>query len=1634
MQHILSKHLEEIRGNAENKTDQGTVFENIVKTYLENDKTQTQEYDKVWHYKEWAKDQGLDERDTGIDLIAKLSDGTGYCAIQCKFYKETTRLNKEMLDPFLGKVGNPDITRLIIADTTLPEYSDNLKNALDEKRQDWKRINLAKLRESNIDWEDYLNNRTVKLKAKKEPYDYQEEAITKVIAGLETEDRGRMIMACGTGKTFTSLCIAEAMGGAGKHVLYMVPSLALMSQTVLEWKYNASHDFQAFSICSDVQVGIQNDDSLQLPIHELAFSATTDAQTIATQVKNANPNQMVVVFCTYHSVEVLTKAQELGLPEFDLIICDEAHRTAGLVGKDAKKKKDKKDAENDSMFRRIHEDKHVRGKKRLYMTATPKIYSKDAQEKVTEYNTDKSDDDSVFLASMENDNAFFGEEFYRLDFSEAVKRKLLSDYKVIVLAVDENFVSASMQERLAEGSVLETDDITKIIGCYKALTKHEIKDNDPLDKIPMKRALAFSNRVDTSKYIAKEFSTLAKKYDADLAKQGKTLDITAKHIDGTTPATERQDGLKWLADDPAKDACRILSNVRCLSEGVDVPALDAILFMQPRQSQIEVVQAVGRVMRKAEGKEMGYVILPIVVKARTDAATALDKNKGYEVIWQVLNALRTHDSRLDSIINRIRLNGNTDVTDTIQVIGLGNELMSDDEYADDELEEKLTQAVFNFDEVAQGIYAQIVLKCGTRGYWKSWAENVGSIAQKHIEDITKIIETNTEAKSAFNIFFREIRDGLNPEVKQKDAIEMLAQHLVTKPVFDILFKDNEFTKHNPVSKAMETVLKQLDQHNLGKESEGLQRFYKSVQRNASVISTAKERQALILNLYDDFFGKAFPELTKKMGIVYTPVEVVDFIIHSVNDVLKSEFDTNLGAEKVHILDPFTGTGTFITRLLQSGLISPEQMEYKYKNEIHANEIVLLAYYIAAINIESVYSDKAKEHANGAVLPYTPFDGIVLTDTFQLHESRQHDMDKEWSPDNSERREKQKSRDIRVIMGNPPYSIGQKNDNDDAKKVDYPKLDGAIRDSYAKHSTATLQKGLYDSYIRAFRWATDRIKDKTRGSDAGVVAFVSGSAWIDRSFADGLRKTLAGDFSSLYIFHLRGDVRKDMLAKGAFGEGDNIFGGKNMTGNAISVLVRDPKAKEFGKIHFHDIGDNLTTEQKQETINNFKSIGGIENSGNGWQIIQPNEKHDWINQGDPSFEKYITIGTKKNKKAATIFENYSLGIVTNRDAWCYNSSSKALANNMKSMIAFYNGEAERFADEGAGKKPDSFVDANPEKISWTHNLKYSLSKNIKLEYQPHSQTITHYRPFTKQWVYYNRALNERVYQMPKIFPHKKVNNRVIAITGVGSQRGYSTIMTDTLPDIQLVQNGQCFPLKLYESLNKDDLLDPKTTDYTERDGITNAGLAHFKAAYPNESITKEDLFYYIYGLLHSPEYRARFKNNLSKELPRIPAVKSFADFQAFSRAGRELGDLHINYESAPMYDGVTIDYKTQPEDLIDDPAENAKFYHVTDKKMSFGKRNGEEDKTVVKYNANITIKGIPLPAYDYMVNGRPALLWIMERQIVKTDKKSQIINDANDYANETVGDPAYPLQLFQRVITVSLKTMEIITNLPDLDID
>ncbi len=725
--------------------------------------------------------------------------------------------------------------------------------------------------------------------------------------------------------------------------------------------------------------------------------------------------------------------------------------------------------------------------------------------------------------------------------------------------------------------------------------------------------------------------------------------------------------------------------------------------------------------------------------------------------------------------------------------------------------------------------------------------------------------------------------------------------------------------------------------------------------------------------------------------------------------MQQEFGQTLGSKNVHIIDPFTGTGTFVTRLLQSGLIDAVDLEYKYKNEIHANEIVLLAYYIAAINIEATYHSLSGKD-------YTPFTGICLTDTFEMYES--DDMVAALMADNSERRSRQKALDIRVIIGNPPYSVGQKSGNDNAGNFQYTALDDKIRDTYAKRTDVTSVRNLYDSYIRAIRWASDRL-----GEAVGVVGFVAGNGWLDKAYASGMRRALEEEFDAIYVIDLRGDIRKNMLSKGAAREGENIFGQGAMTGISIFFFVRNGGKKRG--VFVANIGDDLKKVEKLAKLSRWRSVAAAVELGQ-LHHTTADESGDWINKRDVDFLNYPIIGKKDGSSKEKLFESYTLGVATGRDAWCGNFLKHNVKRNLENLLSNYNDQLNKWLIVGG--RMDDVIDWDKTQTSWNRNFLQSFERKKKLSLENVQYIVSTYRPFTKMWLGYGADVNAMLYQTSRIFPNSSLSNRYISTSGVGARSGFSALMCDAMPNLHTIDTAQHFPLKLYEKLDGEEsdlfAVADAAGGYRERDGITDYGLQHFRDAYKNANITKEDVFYYVYGLLHSEDYRERFADNLSKDLPRIPAVKNEADFWAFAEAGRKLGDLHVNYETVEAYP-VTVAEGDLRLAHIADPVS---YYRV--EQMRYGGKRGS-DKTVLHYNNNITLTNIPLAAYEYVVNGKPALDWVVERQRVKTDKDSGIVNDANDYANETMHNPAYPLQLFQRVITVSLETVKIVENLPKL---
>jgi len=920
-----------------------------------------------------------------------------------------------------------------------------------------------------------------------------------------------------------------------------------------------------------------------------------------------------------------------------------------------------------------------------------------------------------------------------------------------------------------------------------------------------------------------------------------------------------------------------------------------------------------------------------------------------------------------------------------------------------------------FEQLQNVVFARMVNKVGDRRYWEQWARSVAEIAERQIERINRLIKEDTHHQEAFTNFLTGLQKNINPSITQQQAVEMLSQHIITKPVFEALFEGYSFVHNNPISVSMQTMLDFLEDQSFDKDAETLNKFYESVKMRASGIDNAEGKQRIIIELYDKFFKTAFPKMVEQLGIVYTPVECVDFIIHSVNDILLKEFGRSLSDENVHLLDPFTGTGTFITRLLQSGLIDKADLLRKYQQEIHANEIVLLAYYIAAVNIENAFHDAMGE------TEYHAFDGICLTDTFQLGESDESEkLFSEMFPQNSERVAKQKEAPLRVIMGNPPYSVGQNSANDNAQNQKYEKLDGRISSTYAALTDAVNKNSLYDSYFKAFRWSTDRL-DK----NGGIVCFISNGAWLDGNSSVGFRKCLEWEFSSIYVFNLRGNARTQGELRRK--EAGNVFGGGSRTPISITLLVRNPESKsKNATIQYYDIGDYLNREDKLAAI---KKLATVSNEAMQWEILTPNEQGDWISQRNDVFGAFIPLGDKEsNNKSIYFVPFYSNGVKTNRDAWCYNSSREEVMNNIRVTISFYNEQTKEFqkarqSDEKL--KVEDFISFDSTKISWDRENKADVAKNTKYNFELVSIRNAQYRPFFKQIMYFNRKMNNCIYQQYKLFPTCELNNLVICVSGVGVTKDFSSIITDTLPDLELIGKSQCFPLYYYEERQKQtrSLFDTDDSDseYVRRDGVSDFILERAKRQY-GKNVEKEDIFYYVYGFLHCPEYREKFTNDLKKMLPRLPLVEDVRDFWAFSKTGRKLAELHGNYEKVPPSTEVIFSGDEVLSFLDPKPA-GSNLYHV--EKMRFPRK---DQKDTIHYNSKIAISNIPAKAYEYVVNGKSAIEWIMERYQITTHKESGIRNDPNDWAKE-VGNPRYILDLLLSIINVSVQTVDIVENLP-----
>ena len=859
-------------------------------------------------------------------------------------------------------------------------------------------------------------------------------------------------------------------------------------------------------------------------------------------------------------------------------------------------------------------------------------------------------------------------------------------------------------------------------------------------------------------------------------------------------------------------------------------------------------------------------------------------------------------------------------------------------------------------------------------------EKVPALGRKAAKLIAEQQKINPKFVTAFTGFYEQCRAAINPNLSKAAVEEMLIQHLLTERIFRTVFNNPDFTRRNIIAREIEKVIEGLIGQTYSRDAflKELNPFYLAIEQAALLCKDFSQKQQFLNTVYEQFFQGFSVEVADTHGIVYTPQPIVDFMVKSVEHILETEFDRSLSDTGVHLIDPFVGTGNFIVRLMQD--IQATTLEEKYCHELHCNEILLLPYYIASLNIEQEYFQRTGM--------YLPFEGIALADTFELLEDQQIAL---FTQENTERVEKQKAADMFVVIGNPPYNMGQTNENDNNKNRKYPTMDKRVEETYAQDSAAQLKNKLYDPYVKAFSWASKRIGKE------GVVAFVTNNGFLDGTAFDGMRKHLAADFDAIYILDLSGNVRKNPKLSGTT---HNVFG--IQVGVSINFFVKRNTTKtslKTAEIFYARVDEFWRKEEKYRYLDSKQHYQNI-----SWQQITPDSRYTWLTEGlRPEFDTFLPIGNKAAKasdtnKVETLFKTYSVGVVTARDAWVYNFTRNALKENLTQMMEYYNGQVfqwERRSNRDINV--NDFIDTDDTRIKWTRSLKSKLKTGTMAEFSTENVRASLYRPFTKSHLYFHRMMNECVYVFPSIFPtpDAETENQVICVSSPRTNTSFHTLMINVIPDFHLTGDSQCFPFYTYNE------------DGTNRqENITDWALAQFQTHYGDDTITKWDIFHYNYGLLHYPDYREKYRSNLKRDLPHIPFAQ---DFWGFANAGAQLADIHVNYESAPKYDGLK--YIETPGMPINWRVEKMKF---------------SKDKTQLKYNDFLTLDGIPAEVFDYRLGNRSALEWVVDQYRVKVDKRSEIVNDPN-----RVDQPQYIVDLIGRVITISLRTVGIVKNLPPL---
>ena len=1444
--------LETLRSEAGGPADTGRRFERLMRRAFETHHEYGPErFESVWLWSDWPDRKALGYGiDIGVDLVAKQTPayGNGLCAIQCKNFAADRKVPTSEINSFLATSGSEDFSSRILVVTSDLEKAGWTKVKKSSPRCEV--IGPAVLDSWDAPWQEFLDRPdefTFDRSKRHQPRSDQRDALDAVAKGYQQGSRGRLVMPCGTGKSLVAMWAAEENVGAGGTVLYLVPSIALMGQTMREWACNRSTGHIYVGVCSDKTTGHSTSDTdTARDLAELSMPVTTDRAGIAQALTQPAGKKMRVVFSTYQSLPVLASA----LPQdfaFDLVVCDEAHRTTGV---------DRPTDDEVSAFRLIHDDKAVPAQFRLFMTATQRIYTAAAKVRAATKDND--------IYSMDDEDTY-GPLLYEMSFKDAVDAGLLSDYEVLVVATSQSRLTTGMSDLVAavnkEGGKRQTvskEDAIKLLGCWDALADPNttgVAEDRPTGRLAsgssrghLNTAIAFTNTVSLSKAIAgpsDESPGLWQGVAAEASTETDTtalLDMAVEHVDGSTPAITRATRLDRLRDDPQQGTCRVISNARVLTEGVDVPALDAVVFLQPRKSKIDIVQAVGRVMRTYPGKQTGYIVIPVVVpegKGVTD--TEVLNSSDFGTVWDVVRALRSHDERMDMWVNHIDAASNSA---PVRLITRGTDQPLDDE--------DVEQLRFVLDE---RVASKMVERCGDRKMWPSWGARAAGVCR----EVRKKVDAQLAAAGtteAFEEFVDALRSAVGDHLTEDQAAEMVAQHVVTIPIFDCLFADSQFANANPISVAINNLLSsfapaagtaasttgtgaELAMELFEEELRPLTRAYRTMRTVFEGALTPAAKVDVLREVYDGFFQAAMKDEVKRLGVVYTPVEIVDFIIRSADAVCRKEFGVGITSENVNILDPFTGTGTFIYRLLTAQdtngnhIIRVGDLRRKYYSELYANELVLLAYYIAAIKIEAGMAER------GGFPPgvFEPFPGITFGDTF-LATGGGGQLP--GMADNTARQSRQGGVPITVIAANPPWSAGQKSSGDDNPNISYPHVEQRVRDTYGKRQREVTGRGAGHAsgnlYVESFRWASDRLdiphSDRPR---RGVIAMVHPNSLSNASSLIGVRAALRDEFSDIYVVNLLGDAMK---SRGEYRrEGDKLFGQGSRNGVQITVAVRNPDKdlSQPAALHYATVPEYSSRDEKFAWL---AQLGDV--TSEQLELVPLNDNHDWINLTDGSFDALLpvcAVGRSTHGRETAVMD-HALGAITNCDTYVYSFGYDDLVFKINNLIDAYDSALAQVlsaTDESREATIEQLTENTPKSlraIKWTHTLKKSLKNGEVIEFDESRIREVQYRPFTKLWLYEDhRILSQakatsdrfprpdsaatpgggggnlrRVTQQPSSLRHDRDQSprrpqrprhkpasashptEAIMISGA-SNMPFQTLATDTMPDIAAIKGSQ-----------------------------------------------------------------------------------------------------------------------------------------------------------------------------------------------------------------------------------------------------